>query len=149
VSETAEGRLPPSGPLSISTSQSAAPPEYRFVIRSLTIFLFGCGNWAEPPECSGMALALPAPQPNRQIATGGAELIRIAAKRHRQLNWLRQIPPSWTVSSEASGDAGYLGPDPEGSGAGLAVISSIRVGRTAEEVGHLIVNREEALGRTG
>ncbi len=66
--------------------------------------------------------------------------------RHRQLNRLRQVRPSWTVNSEASGDASYLGPDPEGSGAGLAVISSVGVGGTTEEVCHLIVNREKALG---
>ena len=57
--------------------------------------------------------------------------------------------PSWTVSSEANGGASYLGPDPEGSGAGLAVINSVGVGRTAEKVGNLVVNREEALGLAG
>jgi hypothetical protein len=59
---------------------------------------------------------------------------------------LRQVRPSWTVNSEASRDASYLGPDPEGSGAGLAVISSVGVGGPAEEVGNLVVNGEEALG---
>jgi hypothetical protein len=33
--------------------------------------------------------------------------------------------------------------------AGLAVISSVGVGRTAEEVGNLVVNREKALGLPG
>lgn len=78
-----------------------------------------------------------------------AAAVRQFIEGHRQLNGLRQVGPSWTVSSEANGDASYLGPDPEGSGAGPAVINSVGVGRTEEEVGNLVVNREEALGLAG
>jgi hypothetical protein len=59
---------------------------------------------------------------------------------HYQLNGLRPVRPSWTVNSEASGDAGYLGRNPEGFVAGPAVITSVGVGGTVEEVGDLIVN---------
>jgi hypothetical protein len=83
------------------------------------------------------------------IAAGDArktELVEMAgglyalSEGHRQLNGLRQVRSSSTVSLEASGDASYFGPDAESPGAGLAVISSVGVGRTAEEVGNLVVN---------
>jgi hypothetical protein len=50
-------------------------------------------------------------------------------------------------ASETSGDAGHLSPSHKGSRSGLAMLAGIEVGWTAEEVRHLIVNREKALGQ--
>jgi hypothetical protein len=52
-------------------------------------------------------------------------------------------------ASEAGREAGHLGPDLKGLGPGLAMSGGIGVGRTAEEVCHLVMNREKALGLAG
>jgi hypothetical protein len=66
---------------------------------------------------------------------------------HRQLNGLRQVHPFKSISSGTC-DTGHLGPDSEGLSSGLAVSGSGGVGGTAEEVSHLIMSLEEALGLT-
>jgi hypothetical protein len=66
-------------------------------------------------------------------------------QRHRQLNDLRQVYPFRSIRS-GTGGTGHFGPDSEGLSSGGAMSSSGDVCRTAEEIGHLIVDGEEALG---
>lgn len=60
--------------------------------------------------------------------------------RHRQLNGLSQVCPSWIIGSEPSGDVRHLGPDLKGLSAGEAMISGVRIRGPAEEVYHLIMS---------
>ena len=59
----------------------------------------------------------------------------------------RRIRGPWfEAGSGDSHDAGYLSPGLERPSTGTAMISGFGVGRAAEEVCYLIVNREKALG---
>jgi hypothetical protein len=60
---------------------------------------------------------------------------------------LKRVNPFMSISS-GTRDTGYLGSDLEGLSLGLAVSGSGGVGGTAEEVSHLIMRSEEALGLT-
>lgn len=63
----------------------------------------------------------------------------------------RRVHRSWfgTGSGDSHG-AGYLiSPDLERPSAGKVMISGTGVGRTAEEVCNLVMNREKTLGLTG
>ena len=68
--------------------------------------------------------------------------------RHRQLNDLRQVHPFRSIGSGTRG-ACHLAPDSEGLSSGRTMISCIGVGRTAEEVRDLIMNREKSLRLPG
>src|SRR5215207_4459079 len=68
---------------------------------------------------SGKVSAHPAVQP--KIIDKG----QVQYAGHRQLNASRQDRLSWIVRSEARCNARHLGPSPEGSGAGLAMISGV------------------------
>ena len=62
----------------------------------------------------------------------------------------RRIRGPWfEAGSGDSHDAGYLSPGLERPSVDTAMISGLGVGRAAEEVCYLIVNREKALGLTG
>jgi hypothetical protein len=53
------------------------------------------------------------------------------------------------IRSETGGHTSHLGPDPEGLGLRLAMISGAGVCGTAEEICNLIVDKEEALRLPG
>jgi len=79
---------------------------------------------------------------------GAANRTQAAMWRHRQLNGLRQVQPFRSIRSDAH-DTGHLGSDPKSLSADTAMISGVGVGRAAEEVCNLIVDREKALGLPG
>jgi hypothetical protein len=66
-----------------------------------------------------------------------------------QLNELRQAHLLTTIESAGRRNGGDVRSGHEGLSAGLPMISSVGVGRTAGEVCNLIVNGEEALRLTG
>ncbi len=65
--------------------------------------------------------------------------------RHRQVVGEGYTDPWFKVGSGDIRGAGYLSPDLERPSSGHAVIVGIGVGRTAEEVCHLIMSGQEAL----
>ena len=69
-------------------------------------------------------------------------------QRHRQLIGLRQVQPFRSIRS-GTRDISHLGPDPKSLSADMAMISGVGIGRAAEEVCNLIVDREKPLGLPG
>ena len=68
---------------------------------------------------------------------------------HRQVNELRSERLLCIGVSEGRRNAGHLTPRHKGLRSGCAMVTCIDVGRTTEEVCHLIVNLEKTLGLTG
>ncbi len=72
-----------------------------------------------------------------------------ACVRHRQVTG-KGRDNSWFISGLGERCcARYVGPGLERPSAGKAMISGIGVGRTVEEVCHLVMNRQKALGLAG
>lgn len=65
---------------------------------------------------------------------------------HRQVVEEGYTDPWFEVGSGDSHGAGYLSPGLKGPSAGTAMINGVGICRTAEEICHLIMNREKALG---
>lgn len=64
---------------------------------------------------------------------------------HRQVVEEGHTDPDWHPDLGNARDTSHLSPDLEGPSTGTAMIRGVGVGRTAEEIGNLIVGREEAL----
>jgi hypothetical protein len=82
---------------------------------------------------------------SQRYCSGGSTIIH----RYRQVVREGDIYPGYGSESGCARGASHVGPDLKGLSAGLAMISGVGVRRTAEEISHLIVVREKALGLPG
>jgi len=69
--------------------------------------------------------------------------------RHRQVIGEGRVYPGLRSGSGGTRNTCHLGPDLKGPSTSPAMINGVGVCRTAEEIGNLIVSRQEALSLSG